>query len=170
MDELIKTFHIDWKLLIAQIVNFAIVIGVLGFFLMKPLTKLMKDREESIDKGLKDAEQAEKTLLEAEELKGKEIKNGKKQAQEIVNSAEKDAEKVRQERLERAKKEVEDVVTKAKQKIEADKLEIMSEAKNEIGELILLALGKITKSGIDPKTHKVLIDQAIEDIKSAEIK
>ena len=41
MDELVKTFHIDWKLIIAQTVNFTIVLGVLWYFAFKPLMKVI---------------------------------------------------------------------------------------------------------------------------------
>jgi F0F1-type ATP synthase membrane subunit b/b' len=44
MEELITTFHIDWKLMIAQIVNFGLVFALLYWLAAKPLSKLMKDR------------------------------------------------------------------------------------------------------------------------------
>ena len=56
MEEIIKTFHIDWKLLIAQAVNFAIVVFALYKFAYKPLLKTMNERTAKIEQGLKDAE------------------------------------------------------------------------------------------------------------------
>ena len=55
MDSIISTFHIDWKIIIAQAVNFAIVLAVLYFFALKPLNKLMAERAEKIAKRVNDA-------------------------------------------------------------------------------------------------------------------
>ena len=55
MQEFITTFHIDWKLMVAQLFNFGVVF--LAFYLLaaKPLRKLMKERGEVISKGLNDS-------------------------------------------------------------------------------------------------------------------
>ena len=61
MAELFAAFGIDWKLLLAQSVNFLIVFGGLTYFLYKPLMRALAAREEKIAKGVKDAEEAEAT-------------------------------------------------------------------------------------------------------------
>ncbi len=43
MESIISTFHIDWKIIIAQAVNFAVVFIVLYIFALKPLSKLMAE-------------------------------------------------------------------------------------------------------------------------------
>ena len=58
MDELIKTFHIELNLLVAQIVNFSIVLFVLYRFAYAPILKTLNSRTGKIEKGLKDAESA----------------------------------------------------------------------------------------------------------------
>ena len=72
MEELVKTFHIDAGLLLAQLVNFLIVLVVLYKFAYKPILKTLNDRTGKIEKGLKDAEDAQIKLAEMEK-KEKEI-------------------------------------------------------------------------------------------------
>ena len=62
MNSIITTFHIDWKIILAQAVNFAIVFAVLYFFALKPLNKLMAERAEKIAKGVNDAKTNAETL------------------------------------------------------------------------------------------------------------
>ena len=50
MDTIIESFHVDFKLLIAQAINFLIVFLVLYYFVFKPLLKVMKERSEKIEK------------------------------------------------------------------------------------------------------------------------
>ena len=66
MESIISTFHIDWKIIIAQVINFAIVFVVLYIFALKPLSKLMKERSEKIAKGIDDAKTNAKLLDEIE--------------------------------------------------------------------------------------------------------
>ncbi|MBU0613254.1 ATP synthase F0 subunit B, partial [Patescibacteria group bacterium] len=86
MDELVKTFHIDWKLLIAQIINFGIVLGILWYFALKPLMKVMNKRNEDIEQSLKNAEEIEKRLKAAGESKEQMILEAKKESQVIMEN------------------------------------------------------------------------------------
>ena len=95
MEELVKTFHIDWKLLIAQIINFGIVLGVLWYFALKPLMKVMNKRSGDIEQSLKNAEEIEKKLTAAGETKDQMITDAKKESQVILENASKEAEKIK---------------------------------------------------------------------------
>jgi F0F1-type ATP synthase membrane subunit b/b' len=53
MDSIISTFHVDLKLLIAQVINFGIIFFVLYKFAFKPIAKIMQERTNTIEKKLK---------------------------------------------------------------------------------------------------------------------
>ena len=70
MDSLISTFHIDWHLIVAQLVNFAVVILVLWRFALKPLGKLMDERGQTIAGGLENAKkQGAKHVVDSDYIK-----------------------------------------------------------------------------------------------------
>ena len=169
MEDLIKTFHIDWKTLIAQLVNFSIVLVVLLVFAVKPIMKLMKAREDKIARGLQDAEAAEMKLQEAEKEKKTAINVGRKEAQKIVNQAERDVEEVKQKKMEQAQAEVKKVIEDARRQIKNEKEQMVRGVKDELGELVMLAVGKISKDGINEKTHQKMINDAIEEVKASKI-
>ena len=52
--ELLTKLGINWQLLLAQIVNFLIVLGVLGIFVYKPILNLLDARSERIRKSMDD--------------------------------------------------------------------------------------------------------------------
>src|SRR3989339_846634 len=170
MDELIKTFHIDWKLLIAQGINFIIVFSVLYYFGLRPLMKLMVDRSKKIDDGLKNAELIEENLSNSEQEKKKAIAEGRKQAQLIIGQSEKDAELVRQEKLAKTKLEAEKIVISAKNEITSERAKMIKEVKSELGELVLLASGKLTADTMTDKQQEKLIDQVLLDLEKTELK
>jgi len=165
MEDLLKTFHIDWKLLIAQMVNFSIVLSVLYFFATKPLMKLMHDREKKISEGITNADRAEKKLKEAEDEKKAKIVEGRKEAQKILTQTEKDSEGVKQQKLDETRGEVKKLVEEARRQINSERDAMVKSVKNELGELIMLAVNKVTKDGINPKAQEKLIDEAIAEIK-----
>ncbi len=81
MESFITTFHIDWKILIAQGVNFVIIFALLYFFALKPLKKVMSERTHTIEKGIEDAKHSallisstqkeyEEVIAKAEKMKG----------------------------------------------------------------------------------------------------
>ncbi len=167
MEKLIETFYIDWKLLIAQGVNFLIVLAVLYYYGIRPLMKLMHDRSQRIDEGLKNAEIIEENLKKAEVEKQKEIKKGRKEGQRIILEAEKEVEEIRRQKIEKTKKETEKIVTEAKVEIHNERQKMMHEVKGELADLVLLASGKIANQTIDEKKHRQLIDDVIEELKKS---
>ena len=81
MDSIINTFHIDWKIIIAQAVNFGIVFVVLYIFALKPLNKLMAERAEKIKKGVEDK------IKELKDVKDKPELDPIKKAMDELNTA-----------------------------------------------------------------------------------
>ena len=99
MEELVKTFHIDASLLLAQFINFTIVLLVLYKFAYKPILKTLNDRTDKIEKGLKDAEDAQKKLAEMEKKEKEVLTKAKEEGQKIITTAETTARKNKEELL-----------------------------------------------------------------------
>jgi F-type H+-transporting ATPase subunit b len=169
MDELIKTFHIDWKLLIAQGVNFLIVLTVLYFFALKPLMKIMHERAKKIEESLKNADLIETNLKNSEEEKQKKINEGRRAAQTIISDSEKSAEDLRRQKIDKTKAEVEKIIKDAKAEIEQERLKMVHGVKSELGDLVLLASNKLTGATLDEKKHHDLIEKVIEELKKNKI-
>ena len=147
MESIISTFHIDWKIIIAQAINFAAVFVVLYIFALKPLGKLMAERSDKIGKGIEDAKKSDELLkkaaLEYEENTRK-LRNLSIDAQEKLQ---KDLEKLRAENLEKIKADNEDWMKQRKEQIEIDKKTLVESAKNELVSLAILAAEKIIAEG-----------------------
>jgi len=164
MEGIISTFHLDWKLIIAQLVNFAIVVGVLWYFAFKPLAEMMTSRTEKIEKGLADAQKIEERLKQIEQEKKDGITKAKKEAEQIINQALVIVEKQKQETIEKTKAEVAKTVALAKTQINSEKEKMLSEVKIEVVELITQATTKILGKVIDKKIDKTVIENTLNDL------
>lgn len=165
MDELIKTFHIDYKLIVAQLINFVIVVGVLWYFAFKPLTKKMNKRTNAIEKGLEDAKKVEENLAKAEELKDEKLAAARAEAEKIITEAQKISEANRQEVIEKTKKETEKIVGEAKNQISAEREKLQKELKGEVADMVVAATEKVITEVLDSEKDKGLIKKALEKIK-----
>ena len=164
MDAIISTFQIDWKIIIAQLVNFAIVVFVLWYFAFKPLAKKMTERTNKIEKSLQDASEIEKRLNLVGEENEKRIIASRKEAETIIQQGQLIAEKQKQEAVAKTKEEAAKVVAVSKQQIVLEKEKMVKEIKQEIGELVTAAAEKIIREKLDDKKNQEIIEEVIKKI------
>lgn len=158
MDSFITTFHIDWKILIAQAINFGIIFAVLYFFALKPLKKIMTDRTSVIEKGIHDAKDNAALIVKTRKEYEEVIAKAKVEAHELFQEGKTEAEAKRAEMMAAAQVEVESMIASGKKTLQGEKLKMIEEAKSEIVSLVVAA------------TEKILHDQADSSITAKAIK
>ncbi|EKD23625.1 MAG: ATP synthase F0 B subunit [uncultured bacterium] len=163
MEELIKTFHIDWKLIIAQLINFAIVLFVLKRYAYGPVLKMMTERSDKIEKGIKDAEHAHKRLAEITEKEKEVLVEAKKQAGEIIAHAEAAAIKNKEIIVAESKKQAEKILADATKKMEMEKNQMMQEIRTQVTDLVVAATGKVIDEKMDSEKDRAIINKAINE-------
>ncbi|MBI5139058.1 F0F1 ATP synthase subunit B [Candidatus Nomurabacteria bacterium] len=162
MESIISTFHIDWKIIIAQAVNFAVVFVVLYIFALKPLSKLMAERSEKISKGLEDAK-SNAIILKDTNLKYEEmLAKARIEANEIFQNGKKEAESKKALMLEDAKNQVASMINDGKKKLEVEKVKMVEEAKNEITSLAI----KMTEKLLGDKPTQAYDEKTLRDLKN----
>lgn len=162
MDSFIETFHIDWKIIIAQAINFVVVLFILNFLLIKPLRKTMKEREEKITGGLNDADKNAKLLEKTKKEYDSIILNAKSEANTIFQEGKREAMTKKTEMLENAQKEVELMIQNGKKTLESEKIKMVEEAKQEIVSLVVSATEKLLASENNDKFNQKTINQMKE--------
>lgn len=160
MDSIINTFHIDFKIILAQIFNFAVVFVVLYIYALKPLSKLMKERSEKISKGIEDAKSNAEILNNTKIQYEEALTKARKEADKIFQEGKKEAEDKKVLMLEKAKEEVSLMIENGKKNLESEKIKMVKEATEEIASLsVKIAekiLGKNLDGHFDQKTIKEL--------------
>lgn len=149
MGALFTTFGIDWHLLIAQAINFTILVVALSWLLYKPVLKMVKERERVIAQGVADAEESTKRLAHADVEVEKRVGAAEKEAGSIVEHARHTAtdERVRilKEAEERAQRVAKDAAARAKEMA----AQSLRESEREIARLALLAAEKVLRTTHD---------------------
>ena len=163
MDSLVSIFHIDFKLFLAQLINFAIIFFVLYKFAFKPIAKIMQERTVTIEKSLNDAKEVEKKLAETNLEQTKILNSAKKDALAIIENANQSAEINKQKLIEKTKLEVAAVFESEKAKIAQEKEESLKEIKNEMADLVVLAVEKVLKEKMTDVKDKKIIEDLIKE-------
>ena len=162
--EALTKLGINPLLLIAQIVNFLILLWILNRFLYKPILKLFKDRSSKIEDGIKTAENLKKQAAEAEERHRQYLEEAKKEAHRIIEQATKLGDEEKKKIIEMANEEARKIVDKTMQEINAEKQNIMAEIKKEVGEMVVTLSASMIKKKLDEKSQRTLIEEAIKEV------
>lgn len=166
MAELLSQLGINFKLLLSQGVNFLVVLAVLTFLVYKPLLKILHERKEKIEFGLRGAKEAEKKLQEIEKIKIEKLREGEEQAFNIIKEAEEKAGKREGEIINDANKKADELLKKAAEVEEHRKVEALGKLSKEAKSLLRSALGKMVLLKPDA-FDEALLEEAMSEIKSA---
>lgn len=162
--EILDLFGVNWKLMLAQLVNFAIVVFVLWRFAIKPLMKVMEERNKEISQGLADATLAADKLQNTEkEIKAK-LSETKLEAMAILEKGHKQNELDRQTSLTKTKEEVKQVVDKAKEQIQAEKEKMVKAVQKEAAALLVESLDKILANGLSQEIDQKYIKKSLAEL------
>lgn len=156
------TLGINLKIFLAQLLNFAIVVVVMWKFAYKPIVKLLEERQEKIERGVKQAQDVEKRVIELESEHKEVIATAKSEAAKILDEARLSAEDRKKELLATAKEEVKGVVAQGKVQLEAQKIQMIQEAREEIATIAVEAARKILADGVDEKKATKLAEGVVD--------
>lgn len=163
MDSFITTFHIDWKIIVAQAINFVIVLAVLYFLALKPLKKLMKDREDRISGGLADAKHNAELLATTQKEYDAIVAKAREEAHTIFQDGKREAQAKKDEMIEQAHTDVARMIETGKKSLEGEKVKMVEEAKKEIVSLVVAATEKL----LEDHDNKSFDAKQVKHIKKA---
>lgn len=164
MENLIQALGIDWRILIAQFVNFAILVFILWKFAYTPILKILEERREKIAQSLKDSEESQKKLADSLEESKKIILEARQEASDIVKEAQDKGEVRYQEIVAKAKADLRVVMNTEKEKLLQEKQELLRLAKKELADLVTQSLEKFLSESLDEDKDKRVIEEIIKNV------
>lgn len=159
---LLSVLGIDWKLLIAQIINFTIVLLVLWRWVYKPLIKVLSERTKKIDASLKNAGEIETRLTQVKVEQEKILIAARQEAVIIIEEAQKNAIIEQQKIAVETKEQIEKQLTVAKDKLKQEKEQVLLDIKKVAADLIEAGVAKILAEKINIKADKKIIKNNLD--------
>ena len=147
--------------IIAQVLNFLILVAILRALAYEPVAKMLKQRadkiQNSLDQADADRKAAEQTLAQYKN----QLADANKRAQEIVDRAELTARQEREALVAETKREIERMKQTAQAEIQNERNRAFEEMKAEIVTLSLQAAEKIVAKNLSSKENDKLVDDFI---------
>jgi len=142
--ELAGRFGIWWPFLLAQLVNFALVIFVLYKFAFGPIQAILEQRKNRIAEGEEKLKRIEKDLAETEETTTAAIEKANADAQRLIDEAKESATTIVEQKTKEADVEARNIIAKAKESAKSEQERVLAELKAEFGKLVTDATANVT--------------------------
>ncbi|HFC10846.1 MAG TPA: hypothetical protein ENJ75_01485 [Candidatus Kaiserbacteria bacterium] len=142
MDKLFAAFGVNTKLLIAQVVNFGILLAALTYFLYKPLMRSLEARQKVVTQGVEDAQRASEKLASADTVSAERVEKAENTAEQIVTNARDIAQTERVRLLKEAEERAEALTADAEARAKESIAKMQRESEKDIARLAVLAAEK----------------------------
>lgn len=166
MGELFSNLGINAKVLVAQIINFAILLLILQKFAYKPVVAMLEKRRHEIEKANKHADEIEARIKNIEEAKEVALNEARKESTQLIKHAEAQAAQAAEKIVEEAKAQAKHVALAESKKLREQHEKLRQELRKEIGATIALAIEKTVGDVMDKNAKDKLLEKAISHIKT----
>lgn len=157
-------FGLNLDLLETNLINLAIIIGVLVYFGKKSLGKTLSDRQVQIETAIKEAEQRKEKAAAALAEQQQKLAQAQAEAARIRQEAETRAEAVRAAVMKQAEEDVERMKAAAAQDLTTQQDRVMNELRQRIATLAMQKAEQQLRSEVGEDTQRQLIDRSIARI------
>lgn len=147
--------------LIANLINFTILLILLRLFLYKPVLKLLDERRRRIQEGLESAEQATSQAQASEDQARAAMQEAQQQARDTIQQAQEAAGRVREQLEQQARANADQIVTRAREEVQAERDQAIGQLRREFADLTIAAAERVTGQAIDRQAHQRLIDEVL---------
>ncbi|QDR82113.1 F0F1 ATP synthase subunit B [Sporomusa termitida] len=155
--------------LIAQIINFLILVAILTKVAYKPLMKALADRQAKIADSLETAEQERQAAEKLRQEYLAQLAEARTQAQVIVEKAAKLAEQTKEEILKEAREESARLLKVTQEEIARERELALAELKGEVVTLAVAAASKIVSQNMDDAANARIVEDFITNLDGKKI-
>ena len=166
IEQIARTFGVDWTHLGAQIVSFGIVCAVLYALAYKPILRMLDDRRQQIAAGLANAEKIKAELARIEAERQDVLRKADAEGKALIEDARAAAARVEAEETRKAIASAEQIVVRAREATERERARMMAEVRHEIGRLVVQTTASVTGKILTADDHRRLEEETARQLAS----
>lgn len=167
IEQLARTFGVDWPHLIAQIISFSIVCALLYLFAYKPVLRMLTERRQLIAQGLANSQQIKAELAKTEAQRQEVLAHANAQAAQFIEEARAMAARLREQETQKAIAAAEQIVTKAHEAAAQDHTRMLAELKREVGRLVVRTTAAITGKILTTEDQRRLAEETAKELQTS---
>ena len=163
MMEALGQLGINLPGLVAQVINFSLLLAILFVVGYRPIMRMLDERsnriKDSMDKAEFIKQEAERVKDEVQEK----LEEARKDGQAVVAKANEIGERLKAEAKQEAQHQAEALISRASSEIQRERDEAVAELRKEIADLTILAAEKVIYRTLDRAAHEKLIENVLEE-------
>jgi F-type H+-transporting ATPase subunit b len=159
IEQIARTFGVDWPHLISQIVSFGIVCAVLYRLAYTPILRMLEARREQIASGLANAAKikAELDRIETERLAI--LARAGDEGRQLIADARAAAARVEAAETRKATIAAEQILARAQEAAARDHARMLADLKKEVGRLVIQTTASVTGKVLTADDHHRLAEE-----------
>ncbi|MBW4514995.1 MAG: F0F1 ATP synthase subunit B [Timaviella obliquedivisa GSE-PSE-MK23-08B] len=154
-------FGLNLNILDTNLINLAIVLGVVVYLARNFLGKTLAERRSQIELAIKDAEKRKQEASAALASQQQKLAQAKTEATRIKTDAEASAQVARAEIMAQSAQDIERLKASAAQDLNSQQERVMTELRQRVAALALEKVEAQLNSGLSADTQKQLVDRSI---------
>lgn len=163
MDKAVEALGLNLPQLIAQVVNFFILLVILRLVAYKPILKMLDERKQRIAEGLNAAEIARAEAASAQANIQVQLDSARKDGQEIVANAQTIATRIQADAREQSQKDREAALERARTEIQLERDRAIADLRSEFADITVRAAEKVIGETLDANAHQRIIDETLAE-------
>jgi len=153
--------------LIAQLINFVLLLVIFRLLLYKPLLRILDERKKRIQEGLEASDEAKRRLSQTEQEVAKELEKARHEGQGLIAQAQQISARIQEEARQGARNEAEQLLERARGEIQLERDSAIAQLRREFADLTITAAERVIKEELDENKHRRLIAEVLAEAPGA---
>ena len=159
----ITDLGINGPSLIAYLINFILLLGILTLFAYKPLLRVLDERSQRIRESLEAADRAREEAASSQQVIEEQLNEARREGQRLLEQAREAAARFQEEQMDQARRDAETFVERARSDIQRERDAAVQEVRANFGDLAITAAERVIRRSLDRQAHEELISQVLEE-------
>ncbi len=147
--------------LVAQLINFTILLILFSWVFKKFLFPMLDERKRRIEEGLQASEEAKQRLSQTEQEIANELDKARQEGQQLVAQAQQVSSRIQEEARQQARADAENLLERARSEIQLERDAAIADLRKEFADLTITAAERVIKKSLDPAAHRELIEEVL---------
>jgi F-type H+-transporting ATPase subunit b len=164
IEQIARTFGVDWPHLIAQMISFCIMCFLLYRFAYGPVLQMLANRRRLIAESLANADKVKAELARTETQRKEVMAQANAQATQFIEEARAAADVLLKQETKKAIAAAEEIMLKAHQAAAQDHARMLAELKQEVGRLVVQTTSAVTGKILTTEDQRRLAEETAEQL------
>ena len=165
VQQIARTFGVDWPHLTAQIISFGIVCALLYWLAYQPVLKMLDARRRQIALGLENTQKINAALANIEAQRQGILSEAQAQSTKLIAEARDIATRLRQQETQRTLAAAEQIMVQAREAAAQEHARMLGELRREVGRLVVQTTAAVIGKVLTPDDQRRLAEDAARSLR-----